>query len=115
MAVLDAKKTYSNLLSKGFKSGKGDHKFLEFYYGEKYVLQTKISHGEKELEGYHIGMMSRQCKLDKKNFIDLANCPLSEKEYLEILKGNGVITDNDLKSLQDINQINTPNTKQKKK
>ena len=115
MAVLDAKKTYGNLLSKGFKSGKGDHKFLEFYHGGKYILQTKISHGEKELESYHISMMRRQCRLDKKNFIDLANCPLSEKEYLEILRKNGVITDNDLKPLQVINQENVSGKKRKKK
>jgi hypothetical protein len=115
MAVLDAKKTYGNLLSKGFKSGKGDHKFLEFYYKGKYILQTKISHGEKELESFHIGMMSRQCRLDKKNFIDLANCPLSGDEYLEILKKNGIITENDLKSSRNIDSLNLPHKKGKKK
>jgi hypothetical protein len=115
MAVLDAKKTYGNLLSKGFKSGKGDHKFLEFYCKGKYILQTKISHGEKELESFHVGMMSRQCKLDKKRFIDLANCPLSGEEYLEILRTNGVITENDLKSAQSVNESNTSDKKRKKK
>jgi hypothetical protein len=95
MAVLDAKKTHQSLLNKGFVSGKGDHKFLELYYNGKFILHTKISHGEKELESFHIGMMSRQCKLDKKNFIDLANCPLSADKYLEILKTNGVITPDD--------------------
>jgi hypothetical protein len=114
MAVLDAKKTYGNLLSKGFKSGKGDHKFLEFFYKGKYILQTKISHGEKELESFHIGMMSRQCKLDKKDFIDLANCPLSGDGYLEILKKNGIITENDLKSSQDTDSSNFTRKKGKK-
>lgn len=96
MAVLDAKKTYNNLLSKGFKIGKGDHKYLEFYYQGKYILQTKISHGEKELEDFHIGMMKRQCRLEKPEFIDLANCPLSVEEYIEILKRNGTISIVDL-------------------
>lgn len=91
MAVLDAKKTHQNLLSKGFVSGKGDHKFLEYYYNGKFILHTKISHGEKELEGFHIGMMSRQCKLDKKSFMDLANCPLSAESYIDILKKAGFI------------------------
>jgi len=98
MAVLDAKKAHANLLNKGFKRGTGDHKFLEYYYNGKYVLHTKISHGEKELEGFHIGMMSRQCKLDKKNFLDLAMCPLSAEKYAEILKKSGVIIGSDLSS-----------------
>jgi hypothetical protein len=96
MPVLDAKKTYQNLLSKGFKAAKGDHKFLEYYFNGKVILHTKISHGEKELQDFHIGMMKRQCKLEKQEFIDLANCPLSAEEYLEILKKSGIITSNDL-------------------
>lgn len=98
MPVLDAKKTYQNLLSKGFKEAKGDHKYLEYFFNGKLILHTKISHGEKELEDFHIGMMKRQCKLEKKEFIDLANCPLSANEYLEILKQGGIITVEDLKS-----------------
>jgi hypothetical protein len=107
MAVLDAKKTYANLLSKGFKLGKGDHKFLEFYYMGKYILQTKISHGEKELEEFHIGMMKRQCKLEKSEFIDLANCPLSADDYVDILKKNGTITSLDFNTeeLKNISSI----------
>jgi hypothetical protein len=112
MAVLDARKTYNNLLSKGFKEGKGDHKFLEFYYQGKYILQTKISHGEKELQDFHIGMMKRQCKLEKSEFIDLASCPLTEKEYVEILKRNGTISESDFSSNE---QQNTSSSKKKKR
>ena len=68
MAVLDAKKTHQNLLNKGFISGKGDHKFLEYYFNEKLILHTKISHGEKELESFHIGMMSSSVNLTRKSF-----------------------------------------------
>lgn len=91
MPVLDAKKTHKNLLAKGFKTAKGDHKFLEFYHNGKYILHTKISHGEKDLEGFHVGMMSRQCKLSKKDFLDLANCPLSAEAYKEKLKQGGLL------------------------
>lgn len=100
MPVLDAKKTYQNLLSKGFKAAQGDHKYLEYHFNGRVIFHTKISHGEKELEDYHIGMMKRQCKLEKNEFIDLANCPLSANEYFEILKKNGIITQNDLDSAQ---------------
>ncbi len=111
MPVLDAKKTYQNLLSKGFKALKGDHKYLEYYFNGKFILHTKISHGERELQDFHIGMMKRQCKLEKKEFIDLANCPLSQNEYLEILKKNGTITENDMNSSVGI----LPPIKRKKK
>lgn len=96
MPVLDAKKTHQNLLTKGFKAAQGDHKYLEYYFNGRIIFHTKISHGEKELEDFHIGMMKRQCKLEKNEFLDLANCPLSGSGYFEILKRNGIITQHDL-------------------
>ena len=48
MPVLDAKKTYQNLLSKGFKAAAGDHKYLEYflmvksYFILKLVMEKKI-------------------------------------------------------------------------
>lgn len=112
MPVLDAKKTYQSLLSKGFKAAQGDHKYLEYYFNGRVIFHTKISHGEKELEDFHIGMMKRQCKLEKNEFLDLANCPLSANEYFEILKKNGIITQNDLDSAQI---TSTPASKGKSK
>ncbi|GAB2636713.1 hypothetical protein GCM10027035_33010 [Emticicia sediminis] len=94
MAVLDAKKTYKNLLKKGFddaSSKSDDHKWLELFYDGKLVLHTKISHGEKDLGDFLIKQMSLQCKLDKTDFMDLANCPLSKKQYFEILEEKGYI------------------------
>ncbi len=115
MPVLDAKKTYQNLLSKGFKATKGDHKYLEYYFNGKLILHTKISHGEKELQDFHIGMMKRQCKLEKKEFLDLANCPLSAEDYLNILKEAGIITEKDLVTLQPNPSQNIPKQKKKQK
>ena len=94
MAVLDAKKTYKNLLKKGFddaSSKSDDHKWLELFYDGKLVLHTKISHGEKDLGDFLIKQMSLQCKLDKTDFMDLAHCPLSKKQYFEILEEKGYI------------------------
>jgi len=102
MSVLDAKKTYQNLLSKGFKAAAGDHKYLEYFFNDKVIFHTKISHGEKNLQDFHIGMMKRQCKLEKNEFLDLANCPLSAENYFEILKKNGIITESDMESLENI-------------
>ena len=66
--------------------------------GSLFSIQ-RISHGEKELESFHIGMMSRQCKLDKQKFIDLAKCPLSAENYIDILKQSGIISEADAEEL----------------
>ncbi len=87
MAALDSKKTHRNLKKKGFVESPGDHKYLEFFHENKLVLHTKISHGGKsDLDDYLIKQMSVQCKLDKKQFMDLAKCPLSKDRYLAILR-----------------------------
>ncbi len=94
MAVLDAKKTYKNLLKKGFEdasSKSDDHKWLELFHKGMLVLHTKISHGEKDLGDFLIKQMSSQCKLTKSDFMDLANCPLSKEKYFKILEDNGII------------------------
>lgn len=94
MSVLDAKKTYKNLKNKGFKDSANksdDHKYLEYFHQGKLVLYTKISHGAKDLGNFLIKQMADQCKLDKKDFMDLANCPLSQKKYEEILANKGFI------------------------
>jgi hypothetical protein len=94
MSVLDAKKTYQNLKKKGFVEStkkSPDHKYLELYHEGKYVTHTKISHNSSDLDNYLIKQMAIQCKLDKSDFIDLANCPLSKKDYLAILDKKGML------------------------
>ena len=90
MSALDPKKTYGNLRNKGFTDSETkspDHKYLEFHYDNKLILYTKLSHSGKYLGNHLIKQMSVQCKLDKNEFMALANCPLSKKEYIQILKG----------------------------
>lgn len=92
MAVLDGKKTYKNLKKKGFSDAENrspDHKCLDYYYDGKLIAFTKISHGAKDLGDSLIKAMAKQCLINKQQFMDLANCPLSKEEYLEILKENG--------------------------
>ena len=89
MSVLDPKKTYKSLKKKGFTdtiTKSVDHKRLEFFHNKKLVLSTRLSHHSKDLGDYLIKQMSFQCHLDKNEFIDLANCPLSKEEFLEILE-----------------------------
>jgi len=94
MSVLDPKKTYRNLKKKGFIDSpdkSDDHKYLELHCDNKFVLYTKISHGSDDLDDYLIKQMSSQCKLSKKEFIDLANCPMSKEVYLKILKEKEIL------------------------
>lgn len=88
MSCLDRDKTLRHLKKKGFveskKRGK-DHIHLEFYYEGKLVSHTKFSHNGDDIRDGLISMMSIECKLDKTQFMDLANCPLSKEAYLKIL------------------------------
>ena len=94
--MLNKKKVYNNLKKKGFIDSKNlskDHKYLEFHYNNIKICFTKISHGSKpkDLEDYLIQKMSNQCKLKKKDFENLVNCPLSKKDYLKILQEKNII------------------------
>lgn len=94
MSVLNPKKTYQNLKKKGFVDSTTksvDHKRIEFFYKDKFVLSTKISHNSNDLDNYLIKQMSVQCHLDKNDFIDLAKCPLSKEEYIQILDQKGLL------------------------
>jgi len=94
MSVLDPKKTYKNLKKKGFvdsDSKSVDHKYLELFHNDKLVLYTKISHGNKDIGNHLIKQMSVQCHLDKDEFMDLSNCPLSKDDYFEILEKKGLL------------------------
>jgi hypothetical protein len=91
MSILDPKNTISNLCKKGFVKVDSHHHVLEFWYEEKMILHTRTSHNNQDINDYLISQMSKQCKLSKKQFMDLANCPLSHDEYVKILKQNGLI------------------------
>ena len=94
MSVLDPKKTYKNLKKKGFTDSENksdDHKYIELVHNVKHILHTKISHGNKDIGNSLIRAMSFQCKLNKNEFLDLAKCPMSKEEYIEILENNGAL------------------------
>lgn len=87
--VLNREKTYKNLKNKGFfdsESHSKDHKWLEYRIDGKTMLFTKLSHSGKDIGEHLIMQMSKQCKLSKKDFADLANCPLSAEKYRQIIE-----------------------------
>jgi hypothetical protein len=95
MAVLDPKKTIKNLQKKGFTeplNKSTDHIRLEFWHNGKLTrANTKLSHNNQDLNDFLISKMSKQVCLTKNQFIDLAECPLGQKEYEAILKEQGFI------------------------
>ncbi len=94
MSVLNPQKTYKNLKKKGFTDSTTksvDHKRVEFIYNDKFVLSTKISHHSKDIDNHLIKQMSVQCHLNKNDFIDLAKCPLSREEFIQMLDQQGLL------------------------
>lgn len=95
MSPLDSRKTYNNLLKKGFRESttkSKDHKRVEFWYNGKLTpSRTKLSHNGEELVDYHIREMAKQTYMSKKQFVDFANCSLSEDQYIELLKTQKII------------------------
>ncbi|MBI1292235.1 hypothetical protein GC173_13495 [bacterium] len=83
----------ASLLAKGFEQREGDHSYFVYHAadGKKSMARTKTSHGtsSRELGDELLGMMSKQCGLTKKQFLDLVDCPLGREEYEGILRGVG--------------------------
>jgi hypothetical protein len=80
----------SALKKKGFNQTEGDHHWFVYMTieGEKTTYRTKTSHTQKmkDIPDNLLSLMAKQCKLSKKNFLDLIDCPLSREAYEEILK-----------------------------
>ncbi|MCW4001048.1 MAG: hypothetical protein NWE93_12495 [Candidatus Bathyarchaeota archaeon] len=90
MATLKAREVISSLKKKGFLQSEGDHTYFVLHVsGKKTSIRTKVSHGKTELDEYLLHMMSLQVKLEKRQFADLVNCPLSAQDYLRILEAQG--------------------------
>jgi predicted RNA binding protein YcfA (HicA-like mRNA interferase family) len=86
MAVLNSKEIEKALKKKGFTLNESsDHRRLELWYEDKFVLATKVSHNGQDIDDGLIGQMAKQIKLNKKDFLDLVKCPLSSEAYLNKL------------------------------
>jgi predicted RNA binding protein YcfA (HicA-like mRNA interferase family) len=92
MACFKATKVKKALEKKGFEKKNGDHNYYEFWHKGKLVVSTKTSHNNQDIGDSLIGMMSRQVQLEKKQFLDLINCPLSKEDYIKILERKGCLS-----------------------
>ncbi len=83
----------SSLEKKGFRLKNKGHRFY-FYYrtdGDKTHIYTMTSHGHKEVSPPIFSQMAKQCKLTKKQFTDLIDCPLGQEAYENILREQGCV------------------------
>ena len=95
MKPTKARKLASALTSKGFLTSTNDHTFYILYVnGRKTSIRTKISHGKKEYGKSLLGQMSKQLRLEPRQFERLIECPMSEQDYLKHLVDSGHLSSN---------------------
>lgn len=87
--IRDKKEVEIALQKKGFRSREGDHHFYVYYTmtGLKSCILTKTSHTPKmkAIPDELLSKMAHQCKLTKKQFLELVDCPLERPAYEQIL------------------------------
>jgi len=89
----DKKDVEASLIKKGFCNREGDHHYYIYFTinGLKSRVFNKTSHSMKEISEDLLSMMARQCKLTRKHFVDLIDCPLDHPSYENILSDQHLI------------------------
>lgn len=103
MAVRERKRIEKSLKKKGFiedSRGGGSNRDTghRYYYlhiaGKKTNVRTRVSVGSKykDLDDDLLSAMQAQLKLDtKQEFLDFVDCPMSEDQYMTILRDGGKV------------------------
>lgn len=85
----------SALQKKGFKKSNRDHRKFIYYClsGLKTSIWTKTSHGSghNDISPDNLRKMAKQCHLNKKQFNDLLDCPMNQKDFENTLKEKEII------------------------
>jgi hypothetical protein len=78
------------LRKKGFVPYEGNHTFYFLHVrGKKTSIRTKISHGATEYGLDLLGQMSKQLHLERAEFEQLVDCPVSHQDYVAMLVERG--------------------------
>jgi len=67
------------------------HRRALFYQGDRLILKTYRSQGKGEMKGRDPDKIRSQMRLDPDQFQQLIDCPLGLSEYIEILRGLGIL------------------------
>ena len=90
--IKDVRKVNQSLLKKGFIKKEGAKHTLYLFFREgKKICETFMSRDEQNINEYLINKMRQQVYLNKRDFIKLIDCPLSEEEYIKILKDKDLL------------------------
>ncbi len=89
----DRRDVEHGLAAKGFDETQGDHHFFTYHTdaGLKTPVYTKTSHGMREIGDPLLSLMAKQCKLSRREFFSLLDCPLSRADYETLLSAGGHI------------------------
>lgn len=91
MPVFSSKQVDKALSKKGFRLDNRHHKIYEYWHNGKLVSSTMASHNGQEIGDPLIAKMHKQLQISRHQFIDLIKCPLSEQDYIDILKEKGIL------------------------
>jgi hypothetical protein len=67
------------------------HNYGFLKYNNKKILPVYFSHGKGDMPGNVPDKFRQSLKINRSDFEDLKNCPLSRADYIEILKSKGII------------------------
>lgn len=97
--IVSMRKMEKILIGKlGFLPSNGSHRFYNLFDRDgKFIVKTMLSQGSggKDIDKGIFGAIARQTQLTKKQLQDAIDCPLSRKDYSNILKEKNLI-DSDL-------------------
>ncbi|MEP7219563.1 MAG: type II toxin-antitoxin system HicA family toxin [Bacteroidota bacterium] len=81
----------ASLRKKGFVQDERHHHYFIYQTldGRKTTVRTRTSHSGKELGVQLLKLMARQCCLDRDQFQQLVDCPLSREQYETLLDDLG--------------------------
>lgn len=75
----------------GMRIREGRDTLAFFYCGKRLVLWTKVPHGRGELKGRLPHYIRQQLRLNEEQFKKLIRCEIRRPEYVQILRGKGII------------------------
>jgi hypothetical protein len=83
MMQRDRLKVQQALIRKGFEQDDTHHHYFVYRTEEGLLtpIRTRTSHSGKTLDDYLLGAMAKQCRLDRGQFLELVDCPLSRTDY----------------------------------
>ena len=92
MATRKNERIMKALQKKGFQSSDTHHIYLCFYYeGRKTSISTHISHHKAEIGNKLRSIMARQLKISGKEFDNLIDCSMSQKDLTEKYLEEGIL------------------------